>query len=45
MSAHIFVLGGTSTTAGYLTQGSSAKMPMAPPPVDKEDPFIRSDYR
>lgn len=37
------MLAGTPTAAGYLTQGPSAKVSTAPPPVDKEDPTVRSD--
>ncbi|KAJ8925386.1 hypothetical protein NQ315_009217 [Exocentrus adspersus] len=38
-----YLTAGTPTTAGYLTQGPSAKVNLAPPPVDKEDPLMRSD--
>ncbi|CAG9859086.1 unnamed protein product [Phyllotreta striolata] len=36
-------LTGTPATAGYLTQGPSAKVNSAPPPVDRDDPTIRND--
>lgn len=38
-----YLTGGTPATAGYLTQGPSTKMNSAPPPIEKEDPVIRSD--
>ncbi|KAJ8971338.1 hypothetical protein NQ314_000751 [Rhamnusium bicolor] len=38
-----YLTAGTPTAAGYLTQGPSAKVNMAPPPVDKEDPLTRSE--
>lgn len=40
---YVFVSAGTPTTAGYLTQGSSAKVPLQPPPVYKEDTSVRPD--
>lgn len=36
-------LAGTPTAAGYLTQGSSAKVALQPPPVDKEDTALKPD--
>ncbi|XP_060515817.1 dnaJ homolog subfamily C member 13 [Cylas formicarius] len=32
-----YLTAGTPSTAGYLTQGPSSKVHMAPPPVDKDD--------
>ncbi|XP_019866686.2 dnaJ homolog subfamily C member 13 [Aethina tumida] len=36
-----YLTAGTPTSAGYLTQGPSAKVSVAPPPVEKEDPTLR----
>lgn len=38
---YLLFLAGTPTTAGYLTQGPSNKVQMAPPPVEREDPLLR----
>jgi DnaJ family protein C protein 13 len=38
-----YLTAGTPTTAGYLTQGSSVKVPLQPPPVDKEDTALKPD--
>lgn len=39
-----FLLAGTPTAAGYLTQApTSTKISTAPPPVDKQDPLVRHD--
>ncbi|XP_072378328.1 dnaJ homolog subfamily C member 13 [Diabrotica undecimpunctata] len=38
-----YLTAGTPATAGYLTQGPSAKVNSAPPPVDRDDPLIRND--
>lgn len=35
--------GGTPSTAGYLTQGPSTTVSMAPPPVDEEYPSTKCD--
>ncbi|KAK9875337.1 hypothetical protein WA026_007733 [Henosepilachna vigintioctopunctata] len=35
-----YLTGGTPTAAGYLTQGPSNKVAVAPPPVDTEDPIL-----
>nr|XP_022914945.1 dnaJ homolog subfamily C member 13 [Onthophagus taurus] len=38
-----YLTAGTPTTAGYLTQAPTAtKMNTAPPPVDKDDPLLRT---
>ncbi|CAG2054418.1 unnamed protein product [Timema podura] len=33
----------TPATAGYLTQGTTKTLPDAPPPMDREDPMVRTD--
>ncbi|KAJ3648782.1 hypothetical protein Zmor_020558 [Zophobas morio] len=38
-----YLTAGTPTAAGYLTQGSSAKVALQPPPVDKEDTALKPD--
>ncbi|KAK7873572.1 hypothetical protein R5R35_009276 [Gryllus longicercus] len=37
------ITGAPPTTAGYLTQGHTSKLPDVPPPLDKDDPLARFD--
>lgn len=43
MCLFVYHTAGTPTVAGYLTQGSTATVTTAPPPVDREDPLMRPD--
>ncbi|KAG5881132.1 hypothetical protein JTB14_020836 [Gonioctena quinquepunctata] len=38
-----YLTAGTPTAAGYLTQGPSVKVNVAPPPIGREDPPMKSD--
>nr|CAD7257436.1 unnamed protein product [Timema shepardi] len=38
-----YLTAGTPATAGYLTQGTTKTLPDAPPPMDREDPMVRTD--
>ncbi|CAG9813597.1 unnamed protein product [Phaedon cochleariae] len=38
-----YLTGGTPVTAGYLTQGPSSKVNVAPPPVERDDPLSKSE--
>ncbi|XP_023012432.2 receptor mediated endocytosis 8 isoform X1 [Leptinotarsa decemlineata] len=38
-----YLTAGTPTAAGYLTQGPSAKVNVAPPPIGREDSPMKSD--
>nr|CAD7426370.1 unnamed protein product [Timema monikensis] len=40
---HDLFITGTPATAGYLTQGTTKTLPDAPPPMDREDPMVRTD--